>query len=158
MENVALICDRRSTLASSGQLYQYQCFPLLALFSHRRSQEKRCFIVPWCCVDGLVITPSRSEVFLSPSIVGIDARDGPRWLFLPNPLFLTLYGGLFLHHGTSVSLVYRITEVRIGVMAASLFLHCVFYGFEIDLGLDLCLMTRDSVLMYLPSSAVADTD
>lgn len=52
---------------------------------YRRSQGERRHIVPLHCADIFVVPcSSRPEVFLASLMVGIDDREGPRWLLVPS--------------------------------------------------------------------------
>lgn len=63
-------------------------------FEMRRARGERRLIVPWRGVDIFVIPPSsRSEVFLSPLMVEIDDRGGPRCLLVPNSSISAYYSG-----------------------------------------------------------------
>lgn len=70
-------------------------------------------IVPLHCEDIFVIPPaSRPGLFLYRSMVGIDIREGPRWLLVPGLPVLVYFRDLVFNRGTTARLVLRITQIK----------------------------------------------
>lgn len=125
----------------------------------RRARGERRLIVPWPCVNVFVISHwSRLEVLLSPSMVRIDDRNGPRWLLVPNQSVLVYYSRTVFLQGVVAGRTICFAQVELSVITPLQLLHCGSYSVEDDFGLESRLMTHDRVLMYLLSAVIADID
>lgn len=89
-------------------------------------------------------------------MVAIDNREGPCWLLVQNPPLFAYYSGLVFNLAAAACLSVCIGRVQVAKMTALQFLFCDVYSAETDFASESLLMTRDIVLMYLPSVAVAD--
>lgn len=84
-----------------------------------RAQEESCLIVPWTFVAVFVIPPSPGkEVFLSPSMVEIDAHEWPRWHLVAGMPGLANYSDLSFYLFAAPFLAVPIAQVRFAGMTA----------------------------------------
>lgn len=118
---------------------------------HCRVQWGRHLIVPWDCVDILVILiSSRPEICLSPSMVNIHIREGTRSLLGPDQPVLAFFCCLFCVRGDTSCLVIRTAQVDLAMKIALRFTNYAFYDVEEDFSLDANLMMVKGILIYLP--------
>lgn len=94
----------------------------------RHAWERRRFILSWRCVNLGKFPLSRSGVFLFPSVVKIDDREGLRRPHVPNSSRLPDYIGLVFNQGAATRLSVRISQVYRTVMTDLQFPNCAMYS------------------------------